>query len=136
MDEDAREGIRRDRKFKCMLASEWEIKYLNIGRKNMKMSFFTYIFIFLCMCACVCARACVRACVRGGGVLCCGLGSKLLASHHGGPAFIPGQCMWVLWWTEWQCDRFFSKYFGYPLSVQFYQCSVLVLHSPTTNTMY
>jgi hypothetical protein len=31
MDEDAREGIRRDRKFKCMFASEWEIKYLNIG---------------------------------------------------------------------------------------------------------
>ena len=119
MDEDARECIRRDRKFKCVFASEWEVKSLNIGKKNMKMSFVTYIFIFLCVCR-----------------LCCGLGCKLLATHHGGPALIPGQFMWVLRWTEWHCDRFFSKYFGYPLSVQFYQCSVLLFHSSTTNTIY
>jgi hypothetical protein len=53
MDEDARECIRRDRKFKCVFASEWEVKSLNIGKKNMKMSFVTYIFIFLCVCLCV-----------------------------------------------------------------------------------
>jgi len=123
VDEDAREGIRRDRKFKCMFASEWEIKYLNNGKKNMKMSFVTYIFICVCVCVCVCR-------------LCCDLGSKLLATHHGGPALIPGQFMWVLWWTEWHCDRFFSKYFGYPLSAQFYQCSVLILHSSTISTIY
>ena len=62
MDEDAWVGIRRDRKFKCMFASEWEIKYLNIGRKSMKVSFVLYIFIFLCVCVCVCARARARAC--------------------------------------------------------------------------
>jgi hypothetical protein len=54
MDEDAREGIRRDRMFKSMFASEWEIKNLNIGRKNIKMSFVTYIFISVCVCVCMC----------------------------------------------------------------------------------
>jgi hypothetical protein len=32
--------------------------------------------------------------------------------------------MWDLWWTNWHWDRFFSEYFGFPLSVSFHQCSI------------
>jgi hypothetical protein len=32
--------------------------------------------------------------------------------------------MWNLWWTKWHWDRFFSEYFGFPLSISFYQCSI------------
>jgi hypothetical protein len=32
--------------------------------------------------------------------------------------------MWDLWWTEWNCDRFFPEYFGFPLSISFHRCSV------------
>jgi hypothetical protein len=27
--------------------------------------------------------------------------------------------MWDLWWTRWHCDRVFSEYFGFPLSISF-----------------
>ena len=40
---------------------------------------------------------------------------------------IPDQSTWDLWWTEWQWDRFFSKYLIFPLLVPFYQCSILIL---------
>jgi hypothetical protein len=32
--------------------------------------------------------------------------------------------MWDLWWTKWHWDRFFSEYFGFPLSVSFHRCSI------------
>jgi hypothetical protein len=32
--------------------------------------------------------------------------------------------MWDLWWTKWHCDRFFPKYFSFPLSVSFHRCSI------------
>jgi hypothetical protein len=32
--------------------------------------------------------------------------------------------MWDLWWTKWHWDRFFPEYFGFPLSVSFYRCSI------------
>jgi hypothetical protein len=25
--------------------------------------------------------------------------------------------MWDLWWTKWHWDRFFSEFFGFPLSI-------------------
>jgi hypothetical protein len=28
--------------------------------------------------------------------------------------------MWDLWWAKWHWDRFFSEYFGFPLSVILY----------------
>ena len=35
------------------------------------------------------------------------------------------QLPWDLWWIEWQCDRFFSQYFGLPLSLPFHHCSTI-----------
>jgi hypothetical protein len=32
--------------------------------------------------------------------------------------------MWDLWWTKWHWDRFFSWYFGFPLSNSFHRCSI------------
>jgi hypothetical protein len=32
--------------------------------------------------------------------------------------------MWDLWWTKWHWDRFFSEYFGFPLSVSLHRCSI------------
>jgi hypothetical protein len=32
--------------------------------------------------------------------------------------------MWDLWWTKWHWDRFFSEYFGFPLSISFHRCCV------------
>jgi hypothetical protein len=32
--------------------------------------------------------------------------------------------MWDLWWTNWYWDRFFSEYFGFPLSISFHLCSI------------
>jgi hypothetical protein len=29
----------------------------------------------------------------------------------------PGQTMRDLWWTKWHWDRFFSEFFGFPLSI-------------------
>ena len=28
------------------------------------------------------------------------------------------------WWTKWHWDRFFSQYFGFPLSVSFHHSSI------------
>jgi hypothetical protein len=32
--------------------------------------------------------------------------------------------MWGLWWTKWHWYRFFSEYFGFPLSISFHRCSI------------
>jgi hypothetical protein len=32
--------------------------------------------------------------------------------------------MWDLWWTKWHWNRFFSEYFGFPLSFPFHRCSI------------
>jgi hypothetical protein len=32
--------------------------------------------------------------------------------------------MWDLWWTKWHWDRIFPEYFGFPLSISFYWCSI------------
>jgi hypothetical protein len=32
--------------------------------------------------------------------------------------------MWDVWWKKWQWDRFFSEFFGFPLSISFHH------HSP------
>jgi hypothetical protein len=32
--------------------------------------------------------------------------------------------MWDLWWKKWHWDRFFPKYFGFPLSISFLRCSI------------
>ena len=44
--------------------------------------------------------------------LCYGLGSYSLSSHGGVLGSVPGQCVWDLWWTGWQWDRFLPDYFG------------------------
>jgi len=59
--------------------------------------------------------------------LCHGSGSWSLAYHSGVPSSILDQSMWDLWWTKWRWDRFFSKYFRFPLSVSFRQCSKLTI---------
>jgi hypothetical protein len=35
----------------------------------------------------------------------------------------PGKSIWVLWWAYWHWDRFFSKFFGPPLSISFHRDS-------------
>jgi hypothetical protein len=30
----------------------------------------------------------------------------------------------VAQWTKWHWDRFFSEYFGFPLSISFHRCSI------------
>jgi hypothetical protein len=57
---------------------------------------------------------------------CQGSGRYSLASHRGGPGSRPGQSMWDLWWTKWHCDRFFSEFFGFPLSIH---------HSPSLSKL-
>jgi hypothetical protein len=32
----------------------------------------------------------------------------------------PGQSMWDMWWTKWLWDRYFSEFFGFPLSASFH----------------
>jgi hypothetical protein len=55
------------------------------------------------------------------------------ACHRGGPALILGWSVWYLWWTKWHWDRFFSEYFGFPLSFSFHPCNVR-LHGKTEKT--
>jgi len=43
--------------------------------------------------------------------------------HRGVPVSIPGQTMWDRRWHHW-------KYFGFTLSVSFYQCHLLYYLSP------
>jgi hypothetical protein len=51
-------------------------------------------------------------------------GSKGHVTHGGGPGSIPGQSMWDLWWTQWHWDRFFTEYFGFPLSISCHPFSI------------
>jgi hypothetical protein len=39
---------------------------------------------------------------------------------------MPGQPVRDLLWTKWHWNRFFSEYFGLPLSVSFHQCCTLI----------
>ena len=41
---------------------------------------------------------------------------------------------YVLGWTQWHWNRFFSQYFSFPMSVSFHQCCIPI-HSPTTDTV-
>ena len=61
--------------------------------------------------------------------LCHGSRDQSRGFHHRVPCSLPGQSMWNLWWKKWEWDRFFSKYFGFPLSVSFCQCSILIYSS-------
>ena len=45
---------------------------------------------------------------------------------RGGPASIPAQSTWDLWWTKWHWDRFPSQYFCFPLSLSFHRCSTII----------
>jgi hypothetical protein len=38
------------------------------------------------------------------------------------------QSVWDLWWTEWHWDRFFSEFFGSPLSIQYTISPLLCTH--------
>jgi hypothetical protein len=49
------------------------------------------------------------------------------AFHSGGPGSLPGQSMWDLWWAR-HWDWFFSKFFGFPISVPFRGCSMFIYH--------
>ena len=42
------------------------------------------------------------------------------------PGFDAGQSILNVLWTECKWDRFFSEYFGFPLSISFQHCSILV----------
>jgi hypothetical protein len=39
-----------------------------------------------------------------------------------------------VWYTKRHCDRFFSRYSCFPLSISFHQCSIPI-HSPTTHAI-
>jgi hypothetical protein len=54
------------------------------------------------------------------------------ASKLRGQGLFPNQSTWDLWWAKCQFERFSSKYLGFPLSVSFHQCSILI-YSSTTN---
>jgi len=43
--------------------------------------------------------------------------------------FVPcRQFIWSLWWTNWYCDRFLSKYFCPPLTLSCCHCTMLICH--------
>jgi hypothetical protein len=33
------------------------------------------------------------------------------------PGFAPRSIQWDLWWTKWHWDRFFSEFFGFPVTI-------------------
>jgi hypothetical protein len=47
-----------------------------------------------------------------------------------GPVSRPVRSMWDLWWSKWHWGRFFSEFFGFPLSISFRHCSTLINHRP------
>jgi len=49
------------------------------------------------------------------------------ACYRGELGSIPGQSLWDFWWQKWHWDRYFFEFFGFPLSVSFYLCSILIL---------
>jgi len=53
------------------------------------------------------------------------LSRQLAASGCGGPDSIPGQSTSDLWCINRHGYKFFSRYFGFPLSVSFHHCSIV-----------
>jgi hypothetical protein len=51
------------------------------------------------------------------------------------PGFAPKSVQWNLWWTKCHWDRFFSKFFGSPLSRSFHCCSAFIHLSSGRLTM-
>ena len=45
------------------------------------------------------------------------------------PRFDANQSTWDLWLTKCYWDKFFSVYFGFPLSVSFHQKFIILFHS-------
>jgi len=37
------------------------------------------------------------------------------------PGFAPGSVDMGVWWMKWHWNRFFSEFFGFPLSVSFHR---------------
>lgn len=58
---------------------------------------------------------------------CHGSDGWLHTHHYGGLRSDPGHTMWDWWWTKWSWDRFFSEYFGFPLSLSFHQGARLLI---------
>jgi hypothetical protein len=54
---------------------------------------------------------------------CHGSGGYWSVSHRGGPGLCPRCSRWNLRWTHWKWNRFFSDFFGFPLSVSFHRGS-------------
>ena len=54
------------------------------------------------------------------------LGVELLFTEIPGFISIPGPSVWDFWWTEWRCDKFFSEFVGFVLTVSFHQCSPFI----------
>jgi hypothetical protein len=52
------------------------------------------------------------------------------------PGSIPGQSIWDLRWTKWHWDRFFSEYFGFPLSISLHRCSVTRKRTKNNNHLH
>jgi hypothetical protein len=53
-------------------------------------------------------------------------GGQSPSFHLGGQVSMPGRTVWNFWWIKWHCDRVFSKYFCFSLSVPFHPCSILI----------
>jgi hypothetical protein len=51
------------------------------------------------------------------------------------PAFVPGSVHVAFAGTKWHWDRFISEFFGFPLSISFHHCSILIWHRPMRCTI-
>jgi hypothetical protein len=49
-----------------------------------------------------------------------------LSITAGDSGSIPGYSMCDLWWTKWHRDRVFSEYIGFPVSISFHKCLILI----------
>ena len=52
-----------------------------------------------------------------------------------GPVSILAQSVWALWWTNWHCDGFLSKYLCFPLSFPFHRRPRRI-HSSATDAIW
>lgn len=59
--------------------------------------------------------------------------TRSIVSHTRGQTLIRYQPMWDHWWIKWQWDRF---YFGFPTSLPFQQCSILISYLSTNNAIH
>jgi hypothetical protein len=55
---------------------------------------------------------------------------------RGGTSSNPDRSMWDLWWAKWHWDKFFSEYFGFPLSISFHRCSIKVEKQKTPHNLH